>query len=814
MCDNAPNYNKIQDQFARVTIKPYRLDQIAHTMNISDAHSTHPPLSLRSIHIAFIWMIGCLALYGYICLSRRACASCDVVEPSYIDRNVIYVKIWTPDQSLQSHSVHLLPTHITYTHHASTAIRFCFAQSLNLINFANWSVHKMVFQSIQTRIKALYEPIIQYQGSTYIQSLGSVVAALFGGFVSKSHTFKLFLFLSFNLPVSVHAQYTNCTGYRQCYHETITCDHGNAAVNCTIDCIGEYACDFADIYGGAGPLFINCHGYLACSKADIRTRASTLIDGQGLSSLSNADIHCNTTEYCNITAEGWMALYWADIYADIVSGTKLFVNATGESALQDTIIRCPIDDIRGDSYSNDALCNIYAQGDEVMKGTKIYAVESFYNAHIECDAPQTTISNPNVYNSVLLCAEFEFDQFCELECPQNGIGIEFVDESNCFCADYMIPTPQPTHNPTMLPTTSSPTFSPTKYDPKEESPNVLYVSKNGCDAGPCDSDRYVDEPHCLKDQTNVISSKCTSNNTLLFNVTGVVTVTHSVTEDAYDYCPTHPHCSDDYVRNEGVEVLCFGIDDGQCYRPAVMEVLYQNIDYRNESKYLNIGYRNESNLLNNKTCYSGTEWTCDEFIECPVRITPLDTVWSADAGPYALYITNGPGVNKYCFFPPNPPLRMNVKLSLQCGQPCQSVEYTWSCLNGSEFDCSQYDGNGKIKMDVGQYTFNGTMRISNKQIRIDGQSSNTTTLTHRTGTNIRLIDCYFRQCYLTLSNLSYSVTSSTSNIIKASNGGNIEFQNVIFINEEENTTLSFIFEHEANVLFTNCVFEDQCITWT
>eukprot|EP01083_Nonionella_stella_P007544 21778_1 len=458
--------------------------------------------------LMMIW----LALSGYICLGARAPR--DVVEPSHINHNV---RISTPAQQLQYDCTHLSPTLIGST----------------------WKC-----------INALYNPDQQHQDSNYIQTFG-VVVARFGGFVSESRAFTSILFLSFNLLVSVRAQYVNCTGYGECGDETITCDQGHVAADCIIDCIGTNACYKAHIYGGARPLFINCHGKQACWDADIRAHTSTLIDAQGYRSFRGAGIRCNTTEYCNITAQDTQAMFEASIYANIVSGTKLFVNATGPQALQSTYIRCPIDNIRGDSYSNDAVCNIYAQGDEVMKGTKIYAVESFYNAHIECDAPQTTISNPNVYNSVLLCAEFEFDQFCELECPQNGIGIEFVDESNCFCADYMIPTPQPTHNPTMLPTTSSPTFSPTKYDPKEESPNVLYVSKNGCDAGPCDSDRYVDEPHCLKDQTNVISSKCTSNNTLLFNVTGVVTVTHSVTEDAYDYCPTHPHCSDDYVRNEG-----------------------------------------------------------------------------------------------------------------------------------------------------------------------------------------------------------------------------------------------------------------------
>eukprot|EP01083_Nonionella_stella_P111585 327411_1 len=159
---------------------------------------------------------------------------------------------------------------------------------------------------------------------------------------------------------------------------------------------------------------------------------------------------------------------------------------------------------------------------------------------------------------------------------------------------------------------------------------------------------------------------------------------------------------------------------------------------------------------------------------------------------------------------------MNVRLSVKCGQSCGSYAfaYTFSCLRGEEVECAKYDGNGKIVMGIGQYTFNDTMRISNKQIRIDGQGYTRTMLTHHVDNGSELINCHFRQCYLTISNISYNVKSSTNNaVIKASNGGNIQFQNVSFVNTDEDTTLTFIFDSESHVLFTNCLFSDQFITW-
>eukprot|EP01083_Nonionella_stella_P209444 759222_1 len=345
-----------------------------------------------------------------------------------------------------------------------------------------------------------------YNSYNYIQTICTLAATLFGVFVSQSRPLQLCLFISFNLLISVHAQYFNCTGWAACKHHDLVCDQGNATINCTIDCIEPNSCSYANIYGGAGPLFLdcigtsscstaniyggvapmflNCHGEGSCRSADIYTaNTTTLIDAQGDYSLKWSDIWCNTTEYCNITVQGTEALEYAFIYADVVNGTKLYVNATGEMTLKYTDIACPIDHIPGDRYSNDALCNIYAQGENVMFGTNIYAVESFHNVKIECDLNRT---GPTYEYPVLFCGK-HLDEPCALECPQNDI--DFLDP-NCFCVDYTIPSPAPTHNPTMLPTTSSPTFSPTKYDPEEEPPNTLYVSKNGCDAGPCDSDRF------------------------------------------------------------------------------------------------------------------------------------------------------------------------------------------------------------------------------------------------------------------------------------------------------------------------------------
>eukprot|EP01083_Nonionella_stella_P301369 1033509_1 len=68
-----------------------------------------------------------------------------------------------------------------------------------------------------------------------------------------------------------------------------------------------------------------------------------------------------------------------------------------------------------------------------------------------------------------------------------------------------------------------------------------------------------------------------------------------------------------------------------------------------------------------------------------------------------------------------------------------------------------------------------------------------------------LIACNSRQCYLTLSHLSY--VPSEDVIISATNDGNLYFDTVSFTND-----IQFIFS-TANVAFTDCVFSQARLTW-
>eukprot|EP01083_Nonionella_stella_P034060 93242_1 len=650
----------------------------------------------------------------------------------------------------------------------------------------------------------------------------------------------LILSLPFNGIVNTQAQHFDCSS-TSCKTETMICDQTNANIDCIVDCSSRSTCQDASIYGGAGSISVNCVGVFACENAIITgAKVNTLIDcvgggacehlyvNQGFSffnqetgaeddllilhksqqnlvinakgdeSLYTAVIRCFSTEYCNITTSGSNPRPYA-IYGDVVGGTKLIINATGEYSLADRIF-CPTDHIPGPRYSDGAICDIYAEG---MYGASIYAMESFHNVNIECDSTQSTAGS----SSFLFCSP-DLTVRRQLNCPENAVGIVFVDP-NCLCAAYQLPSLEPTLAPVLalLPTTSAPSFSPTKYDPEEEAPFELYVSNNGCDRGSCASNTFdSSDPPCSGIvSTNQSSADCNANNTLTIDNTDVVT--HSVTAYVYNSTST----------SDQARVLCFDVKPSfTCYKPTVIQVAYENTAYAPVpagDRYLNIGYKNASNLLNKAPCMAAKYGDyCDTFLDCPVRAAALEDTWTANRNPYVFYIINGPGVEPALCY--NPRRSMNVKLSVKCGQSCKSFQYGLSCLNGSEFDCSQYDGNGKITMDIGQYTFNDTMRIANKQIRLDGRGFTQTMFTHHIDINGNdLIDCHFRQCYLTISNLSYDARSSTNNaIIRARNGGNLRFENVSFLSNED-TTLSFIFYSESNVSFTDCIFAEQSISW-
>eukprot|EP01083_Nonionella_stella_P317258 1154137_1 len=602
-----------------------------------------------------------------------------------------------------------------------------------------------------------------------------------------------------------------CNGTEACYETTI---NGTAVTgDIVVGCFG-YACVASKVTGGNQNTFINCNGDATCVFATMDGgKGNTYLQCSGENSCRETAISCHSAKYCNITSQGFLSLAGAHIEAGV--GSKLYINASGSFGLVQTEIICPTDRIAGSEYTNNSICRIHAHGDSVLSETIIYAVEAYYNVEIECNRDNeyscydidTVDSNPLLY-----CTE-DLNVSCSMEQSPNG-GV-FSDE-DCLCADYLLPTTPPTINPTMMPTTFAPTFSPTQYDPAGQSPRTLYLSKNGCDVGVCDTEAFDWNGHCAFDWFTALEgyNTCCSN---------LVPITSTKSDTPIQNCDQNFTINNTGIFKEdtawGVDselyILCFDVVESLvCYHPTITKILYEEIDYINDNQhYLNIGYNNESNLVNVPFCRGGISRHCGSMRDCPVAMGLVDISWTASEGPYAFYLMNGPGVEPLCgesFFKRN----MFVGFTVQCSDfkrssTCRSFNYVWSCLRG-EVNCTEYDGHGAIKIDVGQYKFDDTINIVDKQIRIVGEGYDKTTLTHHTADTIPMIDCHFRQCYITLSDISYNLTSPTMNIIKTTNGGNIKFENVHFVSSAK---ISFVFTHASQVSFSNCTFTEQIATW-
>ena len=130
---------------------------------------------------------------------------------------------------------------------------------------------------------------------------------------------------------------------------------------------------------------------------------------------------------------------------------------------------------------------------------------------------------------------------------------------------------------------------------------------------------------------------------------------------------------------------------------------------------------------------------------------------------------------------------INARIEVQCSAletECKSFDYAWNCLykNGECLN-SDYDGNGKIKMDKGSYSFNESIIIDKEFIILEGSEREQTHFLH-SSINNTLIYCHNR-CYLTFSNLSYSINKATT--INIDDGGQLIFINVYFQNMRHST---------------------------
>eukprot|EP01083_Nonionella_stella_P197867 727075_1 len=624
----------------------------------------------------------------------------------------------------------------------------------------------------------------------------------------------------------------SCTERVPCMSATITGGGGDTSVRCH----GVLTCDNATIHGGTANMFVDCVGIGACGNTTLNSgQGNMVINAEGTAALEATTINCLAPKYCNITAYGSeLALRDSIIRADFKDGTKLFVNLVGPNVngLARTQIYCPMDHKTGSEYTNDSFCNIHAEGTFVLEDTSIYAVEAFNNVYIECNTDDLIGKDCYENNHPTLYCTSQFNASCALEPSSDGNHMDFLDP-DCLCADYVLPSPPPTAFPSVQPTTALPTFSPTKYDPEGDSPRTLYVStSNGCDVGVCDTDAFDWNGHCYYDWFNALDGfdECCSNvntvppaqstvcsvpreESIMINGTG--TFSFHFAGDIYDkYLPSQGI----YDNDEGEWILerCFTVADPfVCYHPTVTQIRYEEIDYNyanDKDQYLNLAYKNMSNLVNVPFCKSGTSRECGIWDTCPIDNGLLDIAWTSE-GRYVLYWINGPGVRPRCGNYLSA-ISINVVLQLECSaflrsSTCSTFTYTWSCLRG-EGECAENDGHGTIKMDIGQYTFSETIRTADKQIRIVGQGEIKTTLTHDTPDQ-SLIDCYFKQCYITIANLSYNLTST--NVIQATNRGHIKFENIRFISNDDTTKVTFVFDDASQVLFSNCVFARQIITW-
>eukprot|EP01084_Bolivina_argentea_P297838 513173_1 len=545
------------------------------------------------------------------------------------------------------------------------------------------------------------------------------------------------------IAVLPNAQYYNCSD-QTCQNQHIYCQ----LTNCTVDCTGDTACVSATIYAANSNAVVNCNANDACGSIKIyaNTAESLIVTGTNDYCLSDSEIHCPQNNYCNITVNGDGGLDSAIINGTL--GSKLFIKAYGEWVLNYARIYCPPDTESGPIYTNNAACNIYAKGPMPVDSLTIYANEGFNNVKAQCigtgyygkmfgvcyDIHEGL--QPSLYCGVSL------ETPCRLDMKINDL----ICDSPTHICNGILASRNPTTSPTLKPTTEFPTFSPTKYDPQKESVHTLYVSNHGCDCSICNGISIASTP-------TIIPSDCNQYNTLIINEIG--TMTQSI------------------ISTNQTEVLCFQVQSSfECFNPSVEQIVYEDISYFGNNAYLNIGYQTKSNRIN--PYYCGRDEECGQFYNCSVLTDPLDVAWTFDRGPYAFYIMNGKGVFPLCN---NPTRSMNVQLSVSCSSfpyvsTCETFSYSWECLKGKDIcNNSEYDGNGQIKMDIGYYTFNNSIYIKNKQIRIEGSGINKT-IFHHSSNNYILISCYFRQCYLTISHLSYNIsTLSYPTLITASDYG-------------------------------------------
>eukprot|EP01084_Bolivina_argentea_P182945 315761_1 len=235
-----------------------------------------------------------------------------------------------------------------------------------------------------------------------------------------------------------------CSAKNSCAQSKIYCPSND--YKCQIDCITHNTCLGAKIFGGGGDLLFQ-----------------SVYSGYKGQPFTQGIINCPSQKECNVTCKSIKACAGDTIKAQTAAVLNIEVYSYNQ-VLKDTIIKCPVDGLRGNSNN----CNIYAHtlnlNLDLMPNIKIYAVEAFNDINLICNGLCFTGIPPKIY-----CTE-DFSESCTMLSANHSSNkwecISNVSICNDYKSDTFAPTMttiSPTNTPTNTPTesTSTPSFAPT-----------------------------------------------------------------------------------------------------------------------------------------------------------------------------------------------------------------------------------------------------------------------------------------------------------------------------------------------------------------
>eukprot|EP01084_Bolivina_argentea_P058858 107432_1 len=662
------------------------------------------------------------------------------------------------------------------------------------------------------------------------QSLQPILMSIICTNIASKHMSLFSMILSM---LEVVNAWTKTCGTYTCRGKTITCP---ANEDCVINCGGINVCSNSRLYCPQNDYGcqVFCGGRNACVNVKIYGRGGNLLvytasgGTSGTTSIPNGVINCPQDKECNVRCR--RACTGTKINAQ--NAAILNVEAVEyHSALGGVTVRCPVNGFRGNSNN----CNINGFNKNgnlnLMSNMKIYAVESFDDINLQCVGPCFTGTPPIIY-----CTE-DFSESCSLLSSNHSSTKKWeCIEDTSVCQHYLYPTAAPSSAPSAPPTvaptispsvetmtpTAAPSTSPITYDPPYSSTTILYVHQDGCDYGDCRFPDFHNYPHYCSDPfVYSDNAYCCSPYPDPRNTSNTISSTF-----AYEICAnniikinSNSLFINKFTAVANMAVLCFEIDpDTICYHP-IISVFYEAINYNDELRgdYLDVAYKNISNHLNENRCTAPI--SCGTFEACLIDSgtyigDPGDAPWTAISNLKQFYIKNGKGVEALC----DTNRRLNVRVSVDCtkrASTCSSLNYTWHCFNGhggypTSFECIGNDGNGMIDISSGIYYLYDAVQTKHEQIILKGAGSTKTVVTHTINddaNHISLIHCEW-QCHIALKQLQYIMSVNNSRIY-VTNGGNMQFDDVIFQNHEE---LNFIFEGVGTVVsFLDCTFKNNQI---